>query len=102
MFNNSPPPENRFVYETVWKNIVEPDMLQMTIWRMRVPRWITKAAKTHSEYGILIRSPLQQLVHERATVLRYTYIACLVKLLSTAVFQYTFYLSLVTLFYVNT
>jgi hypothetical protein len=34
----------------------------MTIWRMRIACWITKAANAHSEYGILIRPPLQQLV----------------------------------------
>jgi len=27
--------ENRAVYEIMWKNIVEPDRPQMTIWRMR-------------------------------------------------------------------
>ena len=30
MFSNSPP-ENRAVYEIMWKNIVEPDRPQMTI-----------------------------------------------------------------------
>ena len=33
---------------------------------------------THSEYVILIAFPLQQWLHERASVLRYTYIASLV------------------------
>jgi len=65
-------------------NIVEPDRPQMTIWRMRIACWITKTAKTHSEYEVLIRFALQQLVHERATVLRCTCIACLVELSSTA------------------
>jgi len=32
----------------------------MTIWRMRVACWITKATNTHSEYVILIAFPLQQ------------------------------------------
>jgi len=64
------------------KNIVEPDRPQMTIWRIAC--WVTKAANTHSECGMLVRSPLQQLVHELATVLHCTYIACLVGLLSTA------------------
>jgi len=27
--------ENRAVYGIMWKNILEPDRLQMTIWRMR-------------------------------------------------------------------
>ena len=34
MFNNFFP-ENRVVYEIMWKNIVQADMTQMTIWRMR-------------------------------------------------------------------
>ena len=27
--------ENHTVYEIMWKNTVEPDRLQMTMWRMR-------------------------------------------------------------------
>ena len=38
----------------MWKNIVETDRPQMTIWRMRIACWITKATGTHSEYVILI------------------------------------------------
>ena len=33
---------------------------------------------THAEYVILIAFPLQQWLHERASLLRYTYFACLV------------------------
>jgi hypothetical protein len=29
-------PENRAVYEIVWKNTVKPDGPQMTVWRMRI------------------------------------------------------------------
>ena len=36
------------------------------------------ATNTISEYVILIPFPLQQCLHERASVLRYMYIACLV------------------------
>jgi len=51
IFKRSPPPENRAVYEITWKNIsVDPDKLQMTIWRRRISRWIHKATKTLSEY----------------------------------------------------
>jgi hypothetical protein len=46
--------ENRSVYETKWKNMLQPDRLQMTIWRTRFTCWITEATKTHSEYVILI------------------------------------------------
>ena len=47
-------PENRVVYEIMWKNIVQPDRPQMTIWRMRIACWITKATNIHSEYVMLI------------------------------------------------
>ena len=46
--------------------------------RMRYARWITKATVTHSGYAIIIAFPLQQWSHERASMLRYTYIASLV------------------------
>jgi len=64
--------------EIMWKNTVEPEMSQMTIWRMRIACWIPKATNTHSEYVILIAFPLQQRLHERVSILRYTYIDCLV------------------------
>jgi hypothetical protein len=35
------------------------------------------ATDTHSEYVILITFPLEQRLHERASMLRYTYVACL-------------------------
>jgi hypothetical protein len=63
----------------MWKNIVEPDRAQMTIWRMRIECWIPKATNTHSKYVILIAFPLQQWLQERASLLRHTCIACLVK-----------------------
>jgi len=46
--------------------------------RMGFACWITKATDIHSEYVILIASPRQQLLHERAWVFCYTYIASLV------------------------
>jgi hypothetical protein len=49
------------------------------IWRMRTACWIPKATNTHSEYVTLIASPLQQWLHERTSVLRYIYIACIVE-----------------------
>ena len=42
--------------------------------RMRIACWIPKATNTHSQYVILIAFPLQQWLHGRASVLRYTYI----------------------------
>jgi len=32
--------ENRAVYEITWKNVVEANRLQMTIWRIRMACWI--------------------------------------------------------------
>ena len=40
--------------------------------------WITNATDTHAECVILIDFPRQQWSHERVSMLRYTYIACLV------------------------
>jgi hypothetical protein len=62
----------------MWKNIVEPDRPQVTLWRMRIACWIPKATNTHSEFLIFIVFPLQQCFHERTSVLRCTYIASLV------------------------
>jgi hypothetical protein len=40
--------ENRAVYEIIWKNILEPDRPQKTIWRMRFARLICKPTNIHS------------------------------------------------------
>jgi len=75
MFNNLF--ENHVIYGIKWKNIVEPGSPQMVIERMRISCCITKATNTQSEYEILIAFPLQIVLHERASMLRFTYIACL-------------------------
>jgi len=49
----------------------------MTIWRMRIGCWLAKATNTHSEKVIIIALPLQQWLHKRASLLRYTYIVLL-------------------------
>jgi len=59
------------------KNMVKPDRRLMTIWPMHFPFWIPKATNSHPKYVILIAFPLQQRLHERASILRYTYIVCL-------------------------
>ena len=41
-------PQNLTVYEVMWKNTVKPDRPQMTIWRMRVACWISKATHTNT------------------------------------------------------
>jgi hypothetical protein len=44
----------------------------MTVGRMRIECWITKATHTRSNTAF----PQQQYLQERASVLRYTYTAC--------------------------
>ena len=51
----------------MWKNIVDPDRLHMTIRRMRIAYWITKVTNTHSEYVILIAFPLRGVFRPRQT-----------------------------------
>jgi len=46
---------------------------------MRIAAWKPKATNTHSEYVIIIDFLLQQWLHERASLLRYTFVAYLVK-----------------------
>ena len=67
----------RVVCGITWKNIVEPGRPQMTVWHLRNACWMSKTTSTHSEYVILIAVPLQQLLHERTSMLRYTYVHCL-------------------------
>ena len=57
----------------MWENILALGRPHMTIWRMRIACWITKAPDTHSECVILIAFPFQQWLRERASLLRYTY-----------------------------
>jgi len=42
------------------KNIVEPDRPQMTIWRMRIACWITKATDTLSLYVVRLTAYQRQ------------------------------------------
>jgi hypothetical protein len=72
--------ENLAVCEITWKNIVEPNRLQMTKWRMNISCWISKATNTHSDYVILPSVPsipLQLWLHGRASVLRCACVPCL-------------------------
>ena len=57
----------------MWENTVEPDRLQMTVWRMRIAFWLPRAPNTHSQYVIIPAFPLQQWLHELPSILRYTY-----------------------------
>ena len=46
--------------------------------RMRITCWISKATDTHSEYEILRAFPQQKGLRESFSILRYTYVECLV------------------------
>jgi hypothetical protein len=70
--------DNRAVYEIMWKNMLPPDRLQITTSRMRFTCWLITATNTHSEYVIFTVFPLQQLLHERPSMLSYKYVTCLV------------------------
>ena len=57
LYSESPPPK----FCRLWKNIVQSDRPQTTVWRLRFACCIPKAINAHSEYVILID---------------YTYFAC--------------------------
>jgi hypothetical protein len=59
----------------MWKNIIDSSMLHMTIRLMRISRWLPKTKNIHLEYVILTAVPLKRWLHNRASLLRYTYIA---------------------------
>ena len=67
-------PENRAVYE-MWKKMYSQTGHRWLL-RMRIVLWIPKATNTHLKYVIFIVSPLQEWLHERAMMLRHTYIFC--------------------------
>ena len=72
------PHKNRAGYEIMWKNMAEPGRPHMTRWRTLFACCIHEARNTHSEYVIRIALPVQQWLHERASILRHTYSDCLV------------------------
>jgi phosphatidylinositol kinase/protein kinase (PI-3 family) len=78
MLNNIFSLENRAVYEIKRENSAQPERPQMTILPTHIASWIPKATSTHSEYVTFIAFPLQQWFHERVSVLRSTFISCLV------------------------
>jgi len=88
LVNISPPPRHTYInflflkivtfIKQCGKNVVELGSPRMTIRRMRIACWIAMAIDTHSECVIPIAFPLQQWLHERASMLSYKYIACLI------------------------
>jgi hypothetical protein len=67
-------PENLAFHEITWKNTVDPNWQQMTIWRMHIACCVPKVTVTHSEYVHILLFPLQNRSRERTLTLRYTYI----------------------------
>jgi hypothetical protein len=76
----------------MWKNIVggRGNRPQIKIWHMRISCWVPNVTNIHVGCVIFIAFPQQQRFHERAPILHYTYIACLVYLF-TALFPYPFF-----------
>jgi len=62
-------------YEIIWENVFGLGRPQMTNWSIRIVCCIHKTTNTHSEYIILIAFPLQQKLHQNASMSRYAYIA---------------------------
>ena len=60
------------------------DRPQMTIWGMRIACWIPKPANARSQFVTLNVLPLQKWLHGHTSVLRSTYIACLVTVIKGA------------------
>jgi len=60
------------------ENIVERVRPHMTRRHVCISCWIAKTTDAHSEYVIPIPFQLQQLLNESVSMLRHTYIACLV------------------------
>jgi hypothetical protein len=81
MFNDFFFLENLVIYEIIWKNVEEPARQHMAIWHIPLACWIPKVTNIHSEYVILVAFLLHQWLHERATMLHYTYVAYLVVIL---------------------
>ena len=62
---------------------------------MRFESWINNATDTHSEYVLFIAFSMKQWLHVRATMLRYTHVACPVNTLRTGDADLRFYITTV-------
>ena len=71
-------PENRTVFEIMWKNIVEPAGNGWQNGACALHVVYLRLQNTHSDYKTQLF--YSDWLHERASLLRYTYIACLVSL----------------------
>jgi hypothetical protein len=78
MLNNFLFLKNRALFQIMWKNMIQRGRPQMIVWHMRIAYWIPKATNTQTGCVIFVASPLQQCLHERASMFRYTSTAYLV------------------------
>jgi hypothetical protein len=69
----------------MWKNIWQAGRPQMTIRCMGIAFWIPKATNTQWDYVVFIAFPPENWLRESASVLSYTYIACLVYIFSIVI-----------------
>jgi hypothetical protein len=69
------------------------EMPHITVWRVPIACWLSKATDAHSECVILIAFPQKQFLCESASMLRHTYIASLVAF-SRIVFGYVTFIKL--------
>ena len=67
---------NHAIYETMWKNTLQPGRSLMTIWGMLISCWMRKSIITVSENVTLAAFRLQKCLQERASTLRFMYTAC--------------------------
>jgi hypothetical protein len=65
-------PENRIVYDTMWKNVVQPEQAtDNNIMCISFACRMTKTTDTHTEYAIIFAFLGQQWLSEPASMLRY-------------------------------
>ena len=69
--------KNRAFCEIMRKSMVHPDKSQVTVWRMRIACWLTKATDIQSKYLILV-VPGKIGDVDTLQCYVYTYIACLI------------------------
>jgi len=73
------PPENRAIYEIMWKNIVQPGRPQITVWRMRIACWIPVTADTFRIFNTYCVSTATMIARSCLSIVSYVqYMACLV------------------------
>jgi hypothetical protein len=83
--------ENRAVHEIMWKSCGDQQATDDNIIRrMRFACWMSVATHTHT-IGLCNTFPWQHWLRERASLLRYTYIACLIGLIRMFVTEFVLF-----------